>query len=213
MCGKSAYSWKTSPTRRSSGFRKMPAAESNQTSSSSAIRPRRRPDEPRDRAQHRGLAGARRARRARPSPRPRARALARNDRRGRRELCREGCQRTPTLRMRRIARLRMTSSALIASAVVRWSALELVVDRERQRLRPALEAAGEQDRRAELAEPAREAERLAGEEPAARERQRDPEERPQRPGAERPRRGDHRRSRPPRTRRSPGARRTGRRRA
>ena len=74
--------------------------------------------------------------------------------------------------MRRIARLMMTSSALIASAVVEVPRLELVVDRERKRLGPALQAAGEHDRRAELAEPARQAERLAGDEAAARERQR-----------------------------------------
>ena len=70
-----------------------------------------------------------------------------------------------------MARLMITSSALIASAIVEpVRRLELVVDRERQRLRPALEAAGEHDRRAELAEPAREADRLAGGEPAAGER-------------------------------------------
>ena len=87
------------------------------------------------------------------------------------------------------AALIRTSSALIASVDVEVD-LELRVDRERQRLRHALEAAGEHDRRAELAEAARECERLAGREAAARERQHDAEERPRRPGAERARRGD-----------------------
>ena len=71
------------------------------------------------------------------------------------------------------------------------STRELLVDRERQCLRHALQAAGEHDRRAELAQPAGERERLAGREPAARERQHDAEERPRRAGAERARSGDH----------------------
>ena len=65
--------------------------------------------------------------------------------------------------MSRIERLRITSSALIASASSSCTRLELVVDRERQRLGLALEAAGEQDRRAELAHPSRQAERLTRE--------------------------------------------------
>ena len=40
--------------------------------------------------------------------------------------------------------------------------VELLVDGERERLRDALQAAGEHDRRAELAEATRERERLAG---------------------------------------------------
>ena len=54
--------------------------------------------------------------------------------------------------------------------------LELGVDRQRQRLRDALEAAGEHDRRAELPDPAGEGERRTGAEAAERERQRDAEE-------------------------------------
>ena len=67
--------------------------------------------------------------------------------------------------------------------------VELGVDRERQRLRHLLQAAGEHDRRAELAEPARERQREPGDQPAARERQHDAEERARRAGAERPRGG------------------------
>ena len=54
--------------------------------------------------------------------------------------------------------------------------VELLVDRERERLGDALERAGEHDRRAELADPAGERERRAGAEPARGERQRDAEE-------------------------------------
>ena len=57
-------------------------------------------------------------------------------------------------------------------------------------MRHALQAAGEHDRRAELAEPARERERRTRHQAAARERQHDAEERPHRAGAERARRGD-----------------------
>ena len=39
-CGKSAYSWKTKPTDRSSGRRSMPLSESNQTSPEHVTRPR-----------------------------------------------------------------------------------------------------------------------------------------------------------------------------
>src|SRR5205823_12386143 len=67
---------------------------------------------------------------------------------------------------------------------------ELLVDRKRERLGHAAEAAGEHDRRAELPERAGEGERRAGSEPAARERQRHPEERLRGAGAERARRGD-----------------------
>ena len=49
--------------------------------------------------------------------------------------------------------------------------VELLVDRERERLRDALQRAGEHDRRAELAEPARERQRRSGAETAARERE------------------------------------------
>ena len=70
------------------------------------------------------------------------------------------------------------------------SELERRVDGERERLRPALEAAREHDRGAELAEAAGERDRLAGREAGARERQRHAEERPDRPGAERARGGD-----------------------
>src|SRR5581483_11798055 len=55
--------------------------------------------------------------------------------------------------------------------------VELRVDRERQRLRHALQAAREHDRRPELADPARERERRAGAEPAGGERERDSQER------------------------------------
>ena len=86
-----------------------------------------------------------RARRARPCPRSRGRARARTTEGRRRESSAgsSGCRAaTPErLRMRRIARLMMTSSALIASAIVERHRLELVVDRERQGLGPALQAA------------------------------------------------------------------------
>ena len=59
--------------------------------------------------------------------------------------------------------------------------VELLVDRERERLRDALERAGEHDRRAELAEAARERERGARAEPSRREREHDAEEDPARP--------------------------------
>ena len=65
--------------------------------------------------------------------------------------------------------------------------VELVVDRERQRLRDALEASREHDRRAELADSARERQSEPGDQPAAREREHDAEERPRRPRAERAR--------------------------
>ena len=61
------------------------------------------------------------------------------------------------------------------------------VDRERQRLGDALEAAREHDRGSELAEPAREGERLAPGEPAPSEGEDDAEERPRPAGAERAR--------------------------
>ena len=63
--------------------------------------------------------------------------------------------------------------------------VELLVDRQRERLRDALERAGEHDRRAELADPARERERPAGAEPTGCQRQGDAEERSSGAGAER----------------------------
>ena len=77
--------------------------------------------------------------------------------------------RVVSLTDRRTVALMTMSSALIASATVEVD-VELLVDRERERLRDALERAGEHDRGAELAEPSREGERSAGAEPAARER-------------------------------------------
>ncbi len=71
--------------------------------------------------------------------------------------------------------------------------VELLVDRERERLRDALQRAGEHDRRAELAEPAREGERGARAETAAREREHHAQEHAAWPGAERPRRRRQRR--------------------
>ena len=62
--------------------------------------------------------------------------------------------------------------------------VELRVDGERQRLRHALQAAGEHDRRAELAEPARERERGGRREPAGGEGERHAEERAPRARAE-----------------------------
>ena len=102
------------------------------------------------------------------------------------ELCHEQDQAGGTRAGRALTR---TSTALIASGGVEVE-IELRVDRERQRLRHALEAAGEHDRGAELAEPARERERQPGDEPAAREREHDAEERAGRTGAERARGGD-----------------------
>ena len=59
-CGKSAYSWKTSPTRRSSGLRKtLPLAVEPDVVAERDLSARRT-DEAGDRAQHRRLAGARR---------------------------------------------------------------------------------------------------------------------------------------------------------
>ena len=68
-------------------------------------------------------------------------------------------------------------------------AVELGVDRERERLRDPLQAAREHDRRAELAEPAREREREPCDQAAAREREHDAEERARRARAERARGG------------------------
>ena len=61
MCGKSAYSWKTSPTRRRSGATSMPGAVSSQTSSPGVTRPLSGRSKPGDDAQHGRLAGAGRA--------------------------------------------------------------------------------------------------------------------------------------------------------
>ena len=181
---------------------------SSQTSSPSAMRPRGRAHEPRDRAEHRRLPGARR-----PDERDRALDLQLDvevegaqrqaDLGGERvhdsapsggrcaDDGRPRCQRPLILSESRIARLMITSSALIASATSNpLISSNGLVDRERERLRLALEAAGEHDRGAELAEPAGQGDRLPGDQPAARERQRDAEERPDRAGAERARRGD-----------------------
>ena len=82
MCGKSAYSWKTSPTRRSSGLRKSPRSrvepdvvverDPSGRGPHEARRPRAAPTSSRRPT----------ARRARPSPRPRARASSANERSG-----------------------------------------------------------------------------------------------------------------------------------
>ena len=65
------------------------------------------------------------------------------------------------------------------------------VDRERERLGHPLEAPGEHDRRAELAQAAGERERLTRGQAAARERKDDAEEGARRPRTESARRGDH----------------------
>ena len=67
--------------------------------------------------------------------------------------------------------------------------VELGIDGERERLRDAAQAAGEHDRGAELAEPARERERETGDQAAAGERQHDTEEGAHGAGAERARGG------------------------
>ena len=68
--------------------------------------------------------------------------------------------------------------------------VELLVDRERQSLRYALEAPREHDRGPELPEPPRKREGFSRRQPAAGERKDDAEERLHRAGAERPRRRD-----------------------
>ena len=75
--------------------------------------------------------------------------------------------------------------------------VELGVDRERQGLRDALQAAREHDRRSELPQPAREREREAGDQPAAGERQHYPEEGAHGAGAEGTRGGRQLRARSP----------------
>src|SRR5262249_45484846 len=70
-------------------------------------------------------------------------------------------------------------------------------DREREGLRPPGDAAGDHDRRAELAERAREGEHRTGEDAPPREGQRHPEERRQRSTAERARQADEAGDYPP----------------
>ena len=60
-CGKSAYSWKTSPTDRRSGGRSIPAAVSSQACCSERDSPALRPKQPGDRAQHARLPRSRRS--------------------------------------------------------------------------------------------------------------------------------------------------------
>ena len=84
----------------------------------------------------------------------------------------------------RTSALTTISRALIASATVKLE-VELLVDRERERLRDALERAGEHDRRAELAQAPGEGERGAGPEAALGEREHDAEEDAAGAGAER----------------------------
>ena len=83
MCGKSAYSWKTSPTERRSGGRSIRALRVQPDLVAERDPPARRLLEARDVAQDRGLARARWARPARTSrPRRVRRALSSNVRRG-----------------------------------------------------------------------------------------------------------------------------------
>ena len=187
-CGKSAYSWKTSPTRRSSGRRSIRSAVSSQTSSPSATRPERGRTSP---ATTRsvdvlpapdGPTSATVPSTSRLSSRSKARS-------GREKSAREGCHcRTSLIVMRSDGAHEHEQRAdRERDSEVH---VELRVDGERQRLRHPAQAPGEHDRRAELAEAPRKGKRLAGREPAAGERQDDAEERLHGTGTERARRGD-----------------------
>ena len=143
-----------------------------------------RPQQPGDDAQHRRLPGARR-----PDERER---LARLDGQvGRRVEAAKRVSEPDAERHRVVSLTERRTSALIDDQERADRErdvevdVELLVDRERERLRDPLQRAGEHDRRAELAEPAREGERGARAEAAARERQHHAEEDAARPGAER----------------------------
>src|SRR5712692_7074553 len=79
----------------------------------------RRPREPGDRPQHRRLAGARRPDES-DGPPDLERYLEPKRAKREGEVCREGCQSTLTFRVSRIARLTITSKALIASATSKF---------------------------------------------------------------------------------------------
>ena len=190
----------------------MPRPPSNHDLVADSDAARRRPHEPGDRAQHRRLAGARRPDERDASSRPSrlSRRLERPKRDG--DLF-EG-ERLPCESDSEAEEQDDADQDEHAAHRERRVEVpvELGVDRERQRLGDALQAAGEHDRGAELAEPAREREREPGDQPAARERQDDAEERARRA---RRRACARRRSgsgRSPRRRRSPGGCRAGSRR-
>ena len=213
MCGNSAYSWNTSPTR---------APLRRQVDAARGVEPRLAVERDRaalgteqagDRPQHGRLAGARRARRARASPRASLEAQLEG---GTREGDGEMLEVSERHRRRSLTEEEQGSADDDEHGADRERGVEvdveLLVDRERERLGHALQRAREHDRRAELAEPARKRQSGTGAEPAGGERERDAGERPCRAL----RRGCARRraasGRPPRTPRSPCGRRTGRRR-
>ena len=137
---------------------------SRRTTSRRPRRPSRlRPHEPGDRAQDRRLARSRRADQRDGPLRPPASAGGRRPEAepgsGRGENCHERSSR----RERSRARLKSDEYRAHGDGRVEVAGAELGVDRERQRLRHALEAAGEHDRRSELADAAGDREREAGE--------------------------------------------------
>src|SRR5439155_10943882 len=141
-------------------------------------------------------------RRAQPSPAP-PRALARGRRRE--AGAKDRCEAKPSVELQGDEEKCANGDEERADRKSRVEVLfELRVDRERQRLRHSLQAAGEDDRRAELAEPAGKCQRRGGAEPSGCERQRNAQKYASRSRTESPGRVDEcpvdrleRRDRPP----------------
>src|SRR6266851_5636303 len=196
MCGKSAYSWKTRPTRRSSGFREIPVAESNQTSASRAIRPDAgfarpatalstdvlpAPDGPISATVPSTSSASSRTNERNGSAKRAESIVTSSPRLGLRD--RGDCGPRPLPQAGALEREQDREADDHEQRADRERNIEAVlrlegrVDGERKRLGDSLEAPREHDRRSELAEPAGQADRLAGDQPSARERHRDLEER------------------------------------
>ena len=185
------------------------ARRRTRASSPSAIRPARRPLEPGDGAQQRRLAGAGRAdeRDRLGADAQRGAKIERSPREGDVDV-EEVHERTSSLEAQQDRGADDDQQHADRDRLIEVG-VEQGVDGQRQRLGGALEAAGEQDRRAELADPARERDRRRRAEPAAGQRDRDPQHPPQRARAERAGDVEQRRVDAPRRRRSRRAGRTG----